>query len=106
MRHIKLDEYTPEDAQVELFELLVKSGRRCAYDLQHAVDHMPSGEFRDMLERRAGFWKTVFNPASGMKDYRHKLHCDIDELEMRVAGLLRLCKENGIDPGKYDDPVF
>lgn len=101
-----MTDYTPEDAQRELLELTIKAARRCAYDLAHAVDHMEVGEFRDTLTHRAHHWKTVFNPANGPKDYRHDLHVKVGSLERRVAGLLVLCKANGVDPGDLDDFPF
>lgn len=98
---MKLDEYTPEQANKELLELTIKAARRCAYDLRHAADEMPKGEFRDILSGRAVGWLTIFDPTNGPKDYRHRLHRDIVMLEMENERLIELLKSKGIDP---DDP--
>lgn len=69
----------------ELLDLMIKSGRRCAYDLQHSVDLLStpslSAEFIPLLQTRANHWKSVFNPANGPKDYQSKLHSRIERLE-------------------------
>lgn len=105
MRHIKPEDYTPEQANSELLELVIKAGRRCAYDLQHASDDIP-GNQGGILRDRADMWLRIFDPAHGPKDYRSRLHTTITELEMRVQGLLELCHKVGIDCGKFDDPPF
>lgn len=91
-------EYTPEQAQRELLELVVKAGRRCAYDLWHAAYQFPDRINRELYGSRAGMWLGIFNPANGLKDYRHQLHRDIATLEMEIRRLQKLCRDHGIDP--------
>jgi hypothetical protein len=95
------DDYTPEEAMRELLELTIKAARRCAYDLSHASGDVRDPELRQLFARRARHWLSIFNPANGPKDYRHRLHHTIDDLENQVDRLAALCKKHGINP---DDP--
>lgn len=67
----------------ELLELVVRSGRRCAYDLRHAIEclGMRDKESASLFDGRAEHWLTVFDPARGPKDYRTQLHLEISRLE-------------------------
>lgn len=67
----------------ELLELVVRSGRRCAYDLRHAIEclGMCDKESASLFDGRAEHWLTVFDPARGPKDYRTQLHLEIARLE-------------------------
>lgn len=100
------DDYTPEQAQRELLELIVKVARRCAYDLRHAADDMSDKKTAELFHSRAATFLTIFDPADGGKNYRHRLHNEIDDLATKVSGLRQLCKDNNIECGKYDDFPF
>lgn len=104
-RKLDLDENGPladiESARRQTLELIVKAGRRCAYDLAHAADQLPDKRSRELYEQRARMWQDIFNPAHGPKDYRHDLHREIAKLESEVYRLKSLCTEHGI---KGEDP--
>lgn len=91
------DNFTPEQAQRELNDLLVKSGRRCAYDLRHAADLIVDGEMSKMFYERSQYWLGIFNPGNDQKNYRHRLYNTIEELELRIAKLQERCEDNGIN---------
>ena len=94
---MKEDNYTPEQAIKEQLQLLVKAGRRCAYDLHHAADLMPEDDtFTPIMRNRATHWLTIFNSADDGKNYRHHLHNKIDRLENEVERLKKLCEKHGI----------
>jgi hypothetical protein len=95
------------DTRFEFFEqytLVLKAARRCGYDLSHAatdifMSYTKSEEERSKSEEfysdRSQQWLEIFAP-TGAKDYRHKLHMEIWELERKVDKLKKLCEENGI----------
>ena len=95
---------TPVGEMAELLELMVKAGRRCAYDLRHAADDV-SLPMRDPKEQaqmwydRARYWLSVFNPADDGKSYRSRLYHEICDLEMEIERLKRLCVANNIEHG-------
>ncbi len=99
-----MDEIDPPQAQRELLELMVKAGRRCAHDLAHAVSLIgmrePPRELAVEFHRRAQQWREVFYPDDGPKNYRARLHAEIERLQDRVDELEKLCAEHGIDTGK------
>lgn len=89
----------------QLNELMVKSARRCAYDLRHAASYLSmTGENGkippecEIFHERSRHWLSVFNPADGGKNYRSKLINDIEELHDEVDRLEKLCRDNNIDP--------
>ncbi len=92
-----------KDIPNEILELIIKAGRRCAYDLRHAADGIGYEEHRKLYLERAEMWLSIFNPANGPKDYRSKLHDKINHLEARVKTLEALCKENKIN---YSELIF
>lgn len=97
-------EYTPEAAQHELMEVLVKAGRRCAYDLRHAADYISDNkELRDMMYHRASHWIGVFNPGNDQKNYRQELHSIIENRERIIEKLKERCKEHGLDVSDLTD---
>lgn len=49
-----------------------------------------------MFSKRTEMWQNLFTPRGG-KDYRHKLHIDIMDLEMKVERLEELCEKNNIE---------
>lgn len=92
----------PDEFQTELLRLIVKAGRRCAYDLAHAVDYMEPGHMKEILKDRPAHWLAVFNPADDGKSYRDRLHNSIYELGNHVDYLQRLLRQNGIDYDTID----
>lgn len=78
-----------ENFEKEHYELLLKSARRCAYDLKHSAATQQSPEFMQIYMQRAEMWIGIFSP-DGIKNYRHELHQEID----RLRSLLRM---NGIE---------
>lgn len=104
---------TPVGELAEINRLLVKAGRRCAYDLAHAassirtdepfVGSLTAGQF---YHDRSKMWEDVFNPADDGKNYRDRLHMEIWNLEMKVERLEKLCKEHGIETSDKDELPF
>ncbi len=102
---MKIEDYTPQDAQSELLELITKAARRCAYDLRHAANTIRNNDDAcKMYDDRAEMWLSVFNPDNGPKNYRAGLHDEIWNLESRVAELEKLCEKNGIHYDKSKLP--
>lgn len=98
------DEYTPEAAQRELMDVLVKAGRRCAYDLRHAADFMDSNrELQKTMYHRAAHWISVFNPGKEQKNYRQELHEIIRNREDIIEKIKARCKQHGIDISDLTD---
>jgi hypothetical protein len=94
----KEEDYTPQQAQNEYLELLVKAARRCAYDLAHAADSIPRhDEFHKVFTERAYMWQKVFTPGDDGKNYRHRLHGVIGDLERKIEKLRKRCEDNNID---------
>lgn len=96
------NEENPQNLTAQLYEILLKSARRCAYDLSHAINCIPSdsldSQLKNELELRAQWWQELFTAGNNMKDYRLSYVHDISKLESEVGRLTKLCKENGIDP--------
>lgn len=88
---------TPERIQHEQIELIVKAGRRCAHDLMHAASYIAAEEEQGLFHDQAHYWLTVFYPGGDGKDYRTRLHHEIERLH-------GLCLKNGIDPRDPDIP--
>ena len=94
----------------EMFEqyvLILKAARRCAYDLGHAsseIKHNDNFGSDFYWEQHEG-WLDIFSP-TGAKDYRHKLHQQIDNREYEIERLKKLCVKNGIDPEDPDAIPF
>lgn len=101
---MNIDEYTPEDANRELMELLVKCSRRCAYDLSHCAGDVRDDRLSEYWHKRACQWTEVFDPACGLKDYRATLHLRITEIECVNRALIKLCEDHGIDVSAYKLP--
>lgn len=92
-------------SQVQL-ELMTKAGRRCAYDLRHAASCIHDPAEQQLFHDRAYMWLNVFNPGSDGKNYRHRLHIEIDRLETRIEKLVALCEAAGIDVHSDQDIPF
>ncbi len=107
MVYLTKDE-SPEDLTLQLYEILLKSARRCAYDLNHAVDMIDESEMKQILLERAKYWKDLFTAGTNMKDYRISYVNDIFELEQNVeraekelVRLIKLLEERGIRHNSY-----
>ena len=97
------DDFTPEQATRELHDLLVKAGRRCAYDLRHASHEIRDRELSEMFADRANHWLSIFNPGNDQKNYRHRLYTIIEELEIRIERLQERCVANNVDISDLQD---
>lgn len=73
--------------QRELTELLLKSARRCAHDLGHAAEAATDPDLRALFQERAQWWRDLFYPENGIKDYHTSLMRKVEQLE---AGVKRL----------------
>lgn len=85
--------------QKELLELTIKAGRRLMHDFYHLLSEVPdNNQFKKVYTERAEMWKTIFYSDDGPKNYRARLHLDLDNLEMENNRLKRLLKAHKIDP--------
>jgi len=89
----------------EMITLLMMAGRRCAHDLGHALSELPRTDPDDWraglhqrLHAKHDYWRAVFYPDDGGKNYRTQLHRRLDDANDRIARLEELCRANGIDP--------
>ena len=78
------------ESQRELLELMIKVGRRCAHDLAHAADDIKDPKWHKIYRERSDAYLAIFYPDSGPKNYRAKLHEEIDKLECILNTLCRL----------------
>lgn len=102
---------TPYAHMAQINELTIMAARRCAYDLKHAsadIDILNSrcGE-QSLINyyERANHWQEIFSPNGG-KEYRHRLHQKIFELEFEITKLKKLLKDNNIPFQDNDDIPF
>ena len=64
------------------YEIVLKTARRAARDLNHAIDHFPQGDdFIQVYRDRYQFYDLVFG---GTQDYRANLYREIDKLEYEL----------------------
>jgi len=98
INELKMDmEDNPYAILRDQLELITKAGRRCAYDLAHAVDCMPQNDvLTELLRENVKMWKSIFNPGDDGKNYRHHLHNTINQLECEVERLKKLCEQHNI----------
>lgn len=84
-----LDEPTPEDGLAETLSITLRCARRCAYDLSHAAEMIPrtGAPWHDRMRNKADHWQSLFSSGTSMKDYRLKLHLDLDKSEHTVERL-------------------
>jgi hypothetical protein len=79
----------PEEHLAAHYLILLKSARRCAYDLRHAAGELfmegKDGPYQ-MYQDRAEAWLKIFAP-DGIKEYRLELHREIDRLEWEIKAL-------------------
>lgn len=94
-----------------LNRLLVKAGRRCAYDMKHMVSIMSSmsqtlklyghEEWRmhehERYQARAENWLQIFNPADDGGDYRDRLHHQISDLQTQIGKYKELLAKHNIE---------
>lgn len=96
----------PEEHLAEHYLILLKSARRCAYDLRHAADMLPSegpdANFSQIFRDRAHQWIGIFAP-DGIKNYKLELHQEMFRIECEVRRLIKLCKDNGVDADTWVD---
>jgi hypothetical protein len=87
------------DAHVaELHDVLLRSARRCAYDLRHAADEIADQRLRKGFGDRADMWVGIFASGNALKDYRLELHREIQKRDVEIARLRTLCEANGVSP--------
>jgi hypothetical protein len=86
----------PEDYLREHYLILLKSARRCAYDLRHAGSELNMQKEKPFLdfEQRAQMWIDIFAP-DGVKNYRLDLHNEIFRLELKIKELEKQVVELG-----------
>lgn len=83
------------DCLKEHYHLLLKSAIRCMRDLDHCVAFIDNAKIRNLFSKRLEVWGTIFSP-DGMRDYKHRLHNEIRNLEMENAALKKVLAEAGI----------
>lgn len=85
------------------YEVLIRLARRCAYDLGHAVDHLPEHDVlrRNGINDRATYWIRLFTLGSPGKDYR--IHCgtERDDAVHAYEELEEWCKVQGLNPPEF-----
>lgn len=88
----------PFHALLEDYEALIRNARRCAYDYKHCADTLPSSEtLAGMLQSRANFWALLFAKGNPGKDYRHRLNCRVEELEIALERIEKyFAKQGGV----------
>jgi hypothetical protein len=89
---------TPEAHIAELHDVLLRSARRCAYDLRHAADEIVEARTRRAYGDRADMWLGIFASGNALKDYRLELHREIQKRDTEIARLRALCEANGVNP--------
>lgn len=78
------------------FETLLKSARRCAYDLRHAADGMAEDDpLQKIFSERANLWLRIFAPG-GVKDYRLSMHLDLWNAERERDGYKKRLADAGL----------
>lgn len=105
---------SPVRIQREMFELIVKAGRRCAHDLAHCSSDVlyaanrpeHSVEQSRMWHAQARHWETIFYTENGAKDYHAKLAMRVDKAERTIERLREHCRKHGIIEWLDDDIPF
>lgn len=95
---------TPVRIKRDLFDLTVKSARRCAHDLQHCAGDVwfaskrpeQATEQSEMWHARSEEWLSIFYPIGGQKDYYATLCIRVDNAEALVEKLRAHCLKHGI----------
>ena len=93
----------PYNHLVEQNSLIIKAARRCAYDLRHCADQIPTSGYKyespEWWQDNANRWVDLFTE-DGAKNYRHSLHLEVFNLEIEIKRLSKLLDENGIEHEK------
>jgi hypothetical protein len=91
----------PRQCIEDSYLILLKSARRCAYDLSHAGSDLSllpdDGLERPDYYERAHYWLKLFAP-DGIKNYRHEMHLEIWRLEQQVKDLEKQLRAKGFEP--------
>lgn len=85
------------DLTIDLFELLIKSARRCMYDLKHAADMVNDPYWRNVFRNGAEHYEKIFNSSADMKDYKSRLQNLIYRAENDLQKAIALLDANKID---------
>lgn len=85
------------DLTRELFELLIKSARRCMYDLKHAADMVNDSYWRNVFRDSAEHYEKIFNSSADTKDYCSRLQNMVRKSEGDLAKAIALLDANKID---------
>lgn len=106
-----------KDQMAELLEITVKHGRRAAYDLKHCVsdfemvitrpsfaEHYIKHNRVERYEHKSSHYLTLFNRGRGTKDYRIRMHGEMDELERKIDRLESQIRELGGTPAGDEIP--
>ena len=99
----------PEDGLAETLAITIRCARRCAYDLSHAADLLPddqslAGTFKPHFAAKADHWQSLFSSGTSMKDYRLRLHQDLDDQARLIDQLRKELKDLG-HPGLLHDEI-
>lgn len=97
MKTLLTIEEEPNNIAVQLYEILIKTSRRCAYDLAHAADMIKDEYWSRELRENAEHYIELFQAGNSMKDYRLSYVQHITRLKTRVASLENKLKEHNID---------
>jgi hypothetical protein len=102
---------SPEDGLAETLAITLRCARRCAYDLSHAADMIPSApgdwrsDFAERFARKAAHWQSLFSSGTTVKDYRLELHRELDDRDRTIARLrAALLDATGSDRTKDEVP--
>lgn len=88
----------------ELNRLLIKAGRRCAYDLAHASAGQRRVEEGELFHQRSQMWLGIFDAGDDGKNYRDRLHHTIDHLESKVENYRKFLSDKNIDDPFPEEP--
>lgn len=86
---------------IETHDLVIRSARRCAYDLAHALDLVTLDKWNQdivaSLRAKQRLWIGIFASGNTAKDYRSELHQALRKSELEIERLRKLLKDNGIE---------
>ena len=105
---------TPERINRVHNEILLKSARRCAHDLDHCAsdiywcamrkDEQNASDQADFYHHRANEWRKLFYPDDGVKSYRIQIEADLERLRNTMSKYKTLLLKHGlVDP--WDDDI-
>lgn len=99
-----IGEPTPEDGLAETLAITIRCARRCAYDLSHAADMIDprmGREWEQRFQDKANHWQSLFSSGTSTKDYRLRLHSELDQANRTIEKLRERLKAAGLPA--YDD---